>query len=173
MTLEVDVLMLKQIEQNYLSKLRKLLYLLSLNLPCSPNVSRLSKAIHTSRATVMNYIKYLKEARMISLLYETGEEQSKKPSKVYMYNTNLIKVMHQIRVDELAIYETFFCNQLLKDNRVNTCEKNARFLINGNHSFQIMTEPNPKISSDAYQVVEKIETGEENMIPLWLFGFLY
>ena len=173
MTLEVDVLLLKQIEQNYLSKLRKLLYLLSLNLPCSPNVSRLSQAVHTSRATVMNYIKYLREARMIILLYDKGGEHSKKPAKIYMYNSNLIYVINQMREDELAVYETFFCNQLLKDNTVNTCEKSARFLINENYTFQIMTEPNPKISSDVYHVVEKLETGEGNQIPLWLFGFLY
>jgi hypothetical protein len=52
-------------------------------------------------------------------------------------------------------------------------DRNARFLINGNHSFQIMTEPNPKVSSETYHVVEKLETGEDQLIPLWLFGFLY
>ena len=173
MTLEVDVLFLKQIEHNYLSKLRKLLYLMSLTLPCSPNVSRLSKAIKTSRATVMNYIKYLQEARLISLLYEKGEEYSKKPAKVYMHNTNLIHVIHQMRTDELAVCETFFCYQLLKDNIVNTGGKTAQFLINGNHFFQIMVEPNSKAPSDIYHVAEKLDIGEGHLIPLWLFGFLY
>jgi len=173
MTLEVDVLLLRQIEHNYLSKLRKLLYLISLDIPCSPNVSRLSKAVHASRATVMNYIKYLKEARLISLLYEKEEEYSKKPAKIYMYNTNLMYVINQMHIEEPAVFETFFCNQLLKDNQVNTSEKNAQFLINNTYSFQITAEPNPKISSGTYQVVEKLETGEDDMIPLWLFGFLY
>ena len=39
MMLEVDVLYIKQIEQSYLPKLRKLLYLLATNAPCSPNIS--------------------------------------------------------------------------------------------------------------------------------------
>ena len=54
MMLEVDVLYIKQIEQSYLPKLRKLLYLLATSAPCTPNVSQLSKDIETSRATVMN-----------------------------------------------------------------------------------------------------------------------
>ena len=173
MTLEVDVLLIKQIEQRYLPKIRKLLYLLSLNLPCSPNVSQLSKAIETSRATVMNYINYLREARLVNLLYERGEEQSKKPAKVYIYNSNQIYAINLMRTEDLAIYETFFFNQLQKDNEVNVGEKNAQFLINGKYPFQIMAEPKPVVSSDVFHVVEKLETGEDKLIPLWLFGFLY
>jgi predicted AAA+ superfamily ATPase len=173
MTLEVDVMYIRQIEQRYLPKLRKLLYLMSLNLPCSPNVSQLSKAIETSRATVMNYIHYLREARLISLLYDTGEDCSKKPSKVYMYNSNLIYAVNQARTDELAVYETFFCNQLLKDNTVNTGEKNVQFIINGSYPFQITTDRNVKDASEIFYAVEKLETGNERQIPLWLFGFLY
>ena len=173
MTLEVDVLLIKQIEQRYLPKIRKLLYLLSLNMPCSPNVSQLSMAIETSRATVMNYINYLREARLINLLYEKGEEHSKKPAKVFMYNTNQIYAINLMRTEDLAVYETFFFNQLQKDNEVNTGEKNARFLINGTYACQIMTDPKPGLSSETFYVAEKLETGEGHLIPLWLFGFLY
>ncbi len=42
MTLEIDILLLKQIELRYLSKIRKLLYLLASNAPDAPNVSQLS-----------------------------------------------------------------------------------------------------------------------------------
>jgi predicted AAA+ superfamily ATPase len=173
MTLEVDVLCLKQIEQSYLSKLRKLLYLLSLSTPCSPNVSQLSIAIETSRATVMNYINYLREARLINLLYEQGEEHSKKPAKVYMYNSNLICAINLMRTEDLAVYETFAYNQLQKDNTVNTGEKNVQFLVNGKYAFQIMTDPKPSTSPGLYHVAEKLETGEDQLIPLWLLGFLY
>lgn len=43
MTLEVDVLYIRQIEQRYLPKLRRLLYLISQNEPCTLNISQLSK----------------------------------------------------------------------------------------------------------------------------------
>jgi predicted AAA+ superfamily ATPase len=121
----------------------------------------------------MNYISYLREARLINLLYEKGEEQSKKPAKVYNYNSNQIYAINLMRTEDLAIYETFFFNQLQKDNEVNAGDKNAQFLINGKYSFQLTADLKPGVSSDIYQVVEKLETGEGNLIPLWLFGFLY
>ncbi|MDR0348191.1 MAG: AAA family ATPase [Tannerella sp.] len=173
MTLEVDILYIKQIEQSYLTKLRKLLYLLSLSTPCTPNVSQLSKAIETSRATVMNYIKYLKDARLVNLLYADGEELSKKPSKVYLYNSNLMYAVNQLPVDELAVDKTFFYNQLQKDNRLSQSEENADFFVNGTYHFQIVNNAKVKNMPALHYAVDKMEIGEGNLIPLWLFGFLY
>ena len=116
MMLEVDVLYIKQIEQSYLPKLRKLLYLLAISAPCTPNVSQLSKEIETSRATVMNYIKYLTDARLMNMLYPVGESFPKKPSTVYMYNSNLMYPIRPMEVNVQAVRESFFYNQLLKDN---------------------------------------------------------
>jgi uncharacterized protein len=91
LALEIDVTYLNQIELKYLSKLRKLLYITAKEVPFTPNVSKLSTEIETSRATVMNYLRYLKNARLINLLYCNGDEElMKKPSKVYMHNTNLL-----------------------------------------------------------------------------------
>ena len=47
--------------------------------PKAPNVSQLANDIQTSRATVMNYIKYLADARLINMVYPKGEEFPKKP----------------------------------------------------------------------------------------------
>ena len=65
MMIEVDILLIKQIELKYLSKIKKLLYLLAVDGPGAPNVSQLATEIQTSRASVMNYIKYLADARLI------------------------------------------------------------------------------------------------------------
>ena len=62
MMIEVDILLIKQIELKYLSKIKKLLYLLAVDGPVAPNVSQLATEIQTSRATVMNYIKYLADS---------------------------------------------------------------------------------------------------------------
>ena len=84
MMVEVDILLIKQIELKYLSKDKKnLLYLLAVDGPKAPNVSQLASDVQTSRATVMNYIKYLADARLINLVYPKGEEFPKKPSKDY------------------------------------------------------------------------------------------
>ena len=67
MMVEVDILLIKQIELKYLSKIKKLLYMLAVDGPKAPNVSQLANDIQTSRATVMNYIKYLADARLINI----------------------------------------------------------------------------------------------------------
>lgn len=173
MMLEVDVLYIKQIEQSYLPKLRKLLYLLAISAPSTPNVSQLSKDIETSRATVMNYIKYLADARLVNMLYPEGEMFPKKPSKVYMYNSNLMYPIRPIAVSVQAVRESFFYNQLLKDNKLNEGLKNAQFLVNKEYNFKVEESAKIKRNPDMYYAVEKVEIGDGNMIPLWMFGFLY
>jgi predicted AAA+ superfamily ATPase len=173
MTLEVDVLYIKQIEQRYLSKIRKLLYLLSLETPCAPNVSQLSKELKISRATVMNYIKYLKDARLVNMLYDTGVKFPKKPALIYVYNTNLQYAINLKPLDKLTEYKTFFYNQIQKNSIVNKGKKNADFLINNNLQFCIKENNSFKNDKNLYYAVNELETIDENVIPLWLFGFLY
>lgn len=74
MMTEVDILLIKQIELKYLHKIKKLFYLLAVEGPKAPNISNLADEIQTSRATVMNYIKYLADARLINIIYPVGEE---------------------------------------------------------------------------------------------------
>lgn len=175
MTLEVDVLYIKQIEQRYLPKLRKLLYLLAVSAPCSPNVSQLSKEIEISRATVMNYIKYLTDARLVNMLYPVGETFPKKPSKVYMYNSNLMYPICPVEeVNPNVVRESFFFNQLQKDNCVNSGSRSAQFLINDKYSFKIEDRIKLRNVQDSmYYAIDNLQVGDGNMIPLWLFGFLY
>ena len=173
MIMEVDILLIKQIELSYLPKVRRLMYLLSVHSPAPTNVSQLSKDIETSRATVMNYIKYLTDARLMNMLYPVGESFPKKPSKVYMYNSNLMYPIRPMEVNAGAVRESFFYNQLLKDNKLNEGNKNAHFLVNTMYNFRIEESMKVKNNPDMYYAVDKTEIGEGNMIPLWLFGFLY
>ena len=173
MMLEVDVLYIKQIEQSYLPKLRKLLYLLATTAPCTPNVSQLSKDIETSRATVMNYIKYLADARLVNMLYREGESFPKKPAKVYMYNSNLMYPIRPMAVNPQAVRESFFYNQLLKDNKINEGTRNAVFKVNHAYDFRVEENMRVRNNPDLYYAIDKVEIGADNMIPLWLFGFLY
>ena len=174
MMLEIDVLSINQVEQSYLHKLRKLLYLLSTITSGSPNISQLSIDIETSRATVMNYIKYLKDARLVNLLYPTTEDFPKKPTQLYLQNTNLLYATRMINnVDKQALWETFFCNQVHKDYKVNLGSKNAQFLVEGQYYFSVGDQIKGKFNPDVYYAIDGIESGECKVIPLWLFGFLY
>lgn len=175
MTLEVDVLYIKQIEQRYLPKLRKLLYLLAVSAPCSPNVSQLSKEIEISRATVMNYIKYLADARLVNMLYPMGEQFPKKPSKIYMYNSNLMYPICPVEeVNPNVVRESFFFNQLQKDNQINAGVRGTQFLVNKKYNFKVEDSRKLRSVQDSIcYAVDNLRIGSENLIPLWLFGFLY
>ena len=100
MMIEVDILLIKQIDLKYLSKIKKLLYLLATGGTGAPNVSQLASDMQTSRATVMNYIKYLSDARLLNMIYRHGEEFPKKPSGLYLHNTNLMYAMTPGKTDE-------------------------------------------------------------------------
>jgi predicted AAA+ superfamily ATPase len=173
MMLEIDVAFINQIEQSYLSKLRKLLYLLSIAAPGSPNISQLSIDIDTSRATVMNYLKYLKDARLINLLYAQDEEFPKKPEKVYLQNPNLLYATRMINVERQALRETFFYNQMHKDYKVHAGDKDYHFLIDEKYQFAVGDQIAGKFDAERYYAIDAIEVGERRVIPLWLFGFLY
>lgn len=174
MMIEVDILLIKQIELKYLSKIKKLLYLLAVDGPKAPNVSQLANDIQTSRATVMNYIKYLADARLINMVYPKGEEFPKKPSKIMMHNSNLMYSIYPVKVEEQDVLETFFVNTMWKDHKVNKGDKNISFMVDEVMPFKICQEGmriknNPGVT----YALHKAEIGRGNQIPLWLFGFLY
>ena len=176
MMTEVDILLIKQIELKYLTKIKKLFYLLAVDGPKAPNVSQLANDIETSRATVMNYIKYLAEARLINVIYPVGEEFPKKPSKVMMHNSNLMYAIYPIRVEQQDIMETFFVNSMWKDHTVNQGNKENSYIIDGSRKFRIcdaMGGGKIRMSPDTVYARYNTEIGKDNQIPLWLFGFLY
>lgn len=171
MMIEVDILLIKQIELKYLSKIKKLLYLLAVDGPVAPNVSQLATEIQTSRATVMNYIKYLADARLINMVYPKGEEFPKKPSKLMMHNTNLMYSIYPVKVEEQDVLDTFFMNTLYKDHKL---YKGTSFMVDNGLHFRICAEGCKfKNNPNVYYALHKLELGHGNMIPLWLFGFLY
>ena len=174
MMIEVDILLIKQIELKYLSKIKKLLYLLAVDGPVAPNVSQLATEIQTSRAMVMNYIKYLADARLINMVYPKGEEFPKKPSKLMMHNTNLMYSIYPVKVDEQDVLDTFFMNTMYKDHKLYKGDKGTSFMVDGNLHFRICAEGCKfKNNPNVYYAPHKLELGHGNQIPLWLFGFLY
>jgi len=174
MMIEVDILLIKQIELKYLSKIKKLLYLLAVDGPVAPNVSQLATEIQTSRATVMNYIKYLADARLTYMVYPKGEEFPKKPSKLMMHNTNLMYSIYPVKVEEQDVLDTFFMNTLYKDHKLYKGDKGTSFMVDNGLHFRICAEGCKfKNNPNVYYALHKLELGHGNMIPLWLFGFLY
>ena len=174
MMTEVDILLIKQIELKYLTKIKKLFYLLAVSGPHAPNVSSLAKEIETSRATVMNYIKYLADARLINMIYPVGQKFPKKPTKVMLHNPNLYQAIYPITYDVQTQMETFFVNAMWKDHKVNQASKEIQYTIDANRSFKVCSTVNQKsLSKGTIYCQYADNTVGDNIIPLWLLGFLY
>ena len=176
MMTEVDILLIKQIDLKYLTKIKKLFYLLSLNPTKAPNISQLAQDIETSRATVMNYIKYLADARLINMMYLVGDDFPKKPSKIMMHNPNLMYTIYPIVGDEQVAMETFFVNALWKDHLVNQGNKEQFYIVDEKSKFRICdarVTNKVRYNNDTIYARYNTEVGKDNKIPLWLFGFLY
>ena len=176
MTIEVDILLIKQIDLKYLTKIKKLFYLLAVEGIHTPNISQLSEEIDTSRATVMKYIKYLADARLINIIYGYGRRFPRKPSKVMLHNPNLMYAIYPIQVESQEVMETFFVNSLWKDHKVNEGNGAHTFLIDGSRKFRICDAHEgvkQRFNNETTYALYNTEIGHENHIPLWLFGFLY
>ena len=173
MMVEVDILLIKQIELKYLSRIKKLLYLLAVDSQKAPNVSQLAGEIQTSRATVMNYIKYLADARLINMVYPGDDGFPKKPSRIMMHNPNLMYAVASAQVEEQDVLETFLVNSLWKDHTVSMGGRSASFVVDGRRPMRVTAEGSRvKPSPDVTCAVHPLDAGRGNVVPLWLFGFL-
>lgn len=173
LALEIDVTYLNQIDLQYLPKLRKLLQIIASQVPFSPNVSKLSADVQTSRATIMNYLRYMKNARIINMLFTNGnEDEIKKPDLVYLHNTNLMYAIDPGNISSKSLRQTFFYNQVGYQNQIKSSGK-ADFKVADQYHFSVGGKYSVPAEAGYFAAADMIEVGNENVIPLWLFGFLY
>jgi len=177
MMTEVDILLIEQIELKYLTKIKKLFYQIAEEGSHKTlNVSKLAQNVSTSRATVMNYIKYLTDARLLNLMYPVGEDFPKKPARVMLHNSNLLYAIYPIQVEKQDAMETFFVNSLWKDHKVNVGGRDCQYIVDGSQKFKIIdaqATPKIRVQDDIYYARYNTEVGKGRLLPLWLLGFLY
>ncbi len=175
LTLEFDIPYVSQIELKYLIKLKQLLYIAAVDTACNVNISKLSTLIGVSRATVLNYLNYMKNARLLTLLYEAGNDDDcgKKPKKLYIHNPNLLNAVCLDEADPAVLRKSFFLSQLCPMSRMNYTDR-ADFLVDEKYKVAICQEgKGHKFSSSVVVMEDMIERGCGHVIPLWLAGFTY
>ena len=170
--LEVDVLMIQQIDVACLHKLRKLLYILMQDAPCALNISSISEEIGLSRATTMNYVKYLKDSRLINLLYPENKTFPMKPTKVYMHNPNVALMNFTRDIAPIDLYETYFYTAVHGSHKINACDRSAMFIVDNQYYFDVKEKVSVRDTIRPTAIGE-LEYGRGNQMPLWLLGFLY
>lgn len=176
--LEVDIPQFESVQISGIVYLKKLLKIISRSVPFKPNMNTLSERTGISLNTMKNYLNYLSDAGLLSMLHfpDKGLNSLSKAEKIYLENTNLIYSLADQTSNTGNIRETFFLNQTSKVHKVNV-SKQADFFIDDQFTFEIggksKSQEQIKGLENAYIVKDDIEIGSENIIPLWLFGFLY
>lgn len=176
--LEVDLPYLRHVDVQYIHKLKKLLYMLTQTVPFQPNVSQLAADIETSRTTILLYLSYLQEAKLLNLLRSKSNSDSMlaKPDKVYLHHPNLFYAIGGATLNKGNERETFFYNQVNNAYKINYTPQ-GDFLVAGKYTFEIggktKSKKQIKAVKNSYIAADMLEYGYDNKIPLWLFGFLY
>ena len=93
-----------------------------------------------------------------------------------LHNSNLLYAIYPIHVEKQDAMETFFVNSLWKDHTVNQANCDSLYIVDGIKKFRIsdaQVEQKTRIQPDTIYARYNTEVGKDNMIPLWLLGFLY
>jgi predicted AAA+ superfamily ATPase len=183
--IEVDLPYTSKISYANIDKLKRLIYLISISVPFTPNINDLSQKTEISRPSLLEYLHLLEKSEILINLHfkSRGISKLQKPDKIYLNNTNLIKAI----TDNSNVgndRETFFVNQI-KNYFLNKksffdeniiLSKQGDFIIN-DITFEIggknKTKKQIKEVENSYLVLDDIEIGSNRTIPMWLFGFLY
>lgn len=178
MILEIELPLQRGVDPAYVIKMKQLLQIIAESVPFIPNVSKLSNRMKINRNTLVTYLHYLQEARLIAHLYKDakGISRLQKPDKIYLENPNLPFTLAGKNAGKGNIRETFFINQVAYQNKIEYIDQ-GDFRIND----QVTIEVGGKNKSfeqiqgikNAYIAADDIEYGRKKKIPLWLFGFLY
>jgi predicted AAA+ superfamily ATPase len=176
--LDIDLRAIENLDYNHIVKLKKLLFAIATSVPFTQNISKLSERIEISRPFMIKALSLLEKAHLLNQLHKSnkGISQINKPEKLYLRNTNLIYTLAEENAVTGNLRETFFINQLSYHHKLNL-PKNGDFLVDDTYTFEVggKNKTLKQISTlhNAFIVKDNIETGINQTIPLWMFGFLY
>ena len=178
-TIDAELPKLRKFDVGNSRKIKALLSILASSLPFKLDTVKLATMAEISRNSLLQYLQYLADARLISLLYSdvNSVKRLQKPDKIYLDNPNLLYALCSTHVNEGTLREVFFVNQLSVNHIVEYSKTSADFTIDHQITIEVGGH-----SKDGHQIAGVADSfiaaaDEEyvlgNKIPLWLFGFLY
>ncbi|MDE6654471.1 MAG: AAA family ATPase [Muribaculaceae bacterium] len=172
-----DIPAVEKVEYETLYKLKKLLYVMSREVPFTLNVQSLSQKIQVSRSTIVKMFDLLDKGAILRCI-NSGWKSPKsvaKPDKILFDNTDIMAAITD-STDIGTVRETFVASMAAPLYRINEpsvgdllIEEKYLLEIGGKSKTfrQIADLP------DGYVVADEEESGFGNRIPMWLLGFLY
>jgi hypothetical protein len=176
--IEYDMAEIEGYDIRNAKKMLQLIAVIAQQVPFKPNISALSQKTGIHRNTMLNYLYYLEQAKLIHLLSAAGKSVSvlQKPEKIFLNNTSLLHALSHENTNIGTIRETFFLSQFLQNKNSISLPTIGDFKI-GNYTFEIggKNKTNKQIEGlpNSFLVKDDIENAQLNQLPLWIFGMMY
>ena len=160
-------------------KLQALISLICSEVPFELNANRIAAALEIGRDTVVEYLKYLGDAKVLNLLYSDKKKIGKltKPDKVYLENPNILYARAPTKVDIGTLRETFAIGSLADSHTVEYGKAQGDFKVDGKYTFEIggRSKDFSQIAGikDSYIFADDWDMPDGAKLPLWMLGFLY
>lgn len=180
-TIFEDIANFYNLRTENLRLLKKILIYFITTPPGPLSVHNLAKNLSIDDKTVTNYLTYLSETGLITILYpaESGNTGLRRPEKVFLNNTNLQYALEKIAStsNDLGTLRELFFIQSIKNADIEIFHaRQGDYEVLGK-TFEIggKNKTRRQISSlkDAFLVKDDIWIGSPGEIPLFYFGFLY
>ena len=175
---DVELPQLRGVRPENCRKIKALLNILSQEVPFEVKITKLATNLEMQRATVIEYLKYLNDAKLLALLYcdITSVKKMSKPDKIFLDNPNLLYALSDTDVRIGTARECFVVNQLSFQHLVEY-NRQGDFKVNGKWIFEVggARKSFQQIADipDSYVLADDIEYPNGNKLPLWIVGFLY
>jgi predicted AAA+ superfamily ATPase len=177
--IETELPQICKVDVSNIRKIQALIKLICDEVPFELNANKIAAAFEIGRDTVVEYIKYLGDAKVLNLVYSDKKKIGKlaKPDKVFMENPNLLHALTPGKVDIGTARECFAVGCLSEGHNVEYGKVNGDFKVDSKYTFEIggRGKDFSQIAGipDSYIFADDWDMPDGAKLPLWMLGFLY
>ena len=177
--IETELPQICKVDVANVRKLQALVAMICSEIPFELNANRIAAALEIGRDTVVEYLKYLGDAKVLNLLYSEKKKIGKlsKPDKVYLENPNIMYALAPTKVEIGTLRETFAVGSLTESHNVEYGKAQGDFLVDSKYTFEISgrSKDFSQIAGikDSYIFADDWDMPDGAKLPLWMLGFLY
>ena len=177
--IEAELPQICKVDVANVRKLQALIALICSEVPFELNANKIAAAIEIGRDTVVEYLKYLGDAKVLNLLYSDKKKIGKlsKPDKVYLENPNILYALTPTKAEIGTLRETFAICSLSESHTVEYGKAQGDFKIDGKYTFEIggRSKGFSQIAGvkNSYIFADDWDMPDGAKLPLWMLGFLY
>ena len=177
--IETELPRICKVDVSNVRKLQALIALICSEVPFELNANKIAAALEIGRDTVVEYLKYLGDAKVLNLLYSDKKKIGKlsKPDKVYLENPNILYALAPTKAEIGTLRETFAIGSLSESHNVEYGKAQGDFKVDGKYTFEIggRSKDFSQIAGvkDSYIFADDWDMPDGAKLPLWMLGFLY